>query len=134
MDEYIILRSGYNQAINDVLEVLDKNIYIDIENKNVLKDMILRRQKSYLNGQNEYEGSLYKYHDAVNKIGYIIFDDIYEIKGVCIYIEDGTYKELDEKELLFIKKAFSSIWSETFKSKDLINLRYKEFLNKWNKI
>lgn len=134
MDEYIILRSGYNQAINDVLEVLDKNIYIDIENKDVLKDMILRRQKCYLNGQNEYEGSLYKYHDTVNKIGYIIFDDIYEIKGVCIYIEDGTYKELDEKELLFIKKAFSSIWSETFKNKDLINLRYEEFLNKWNKI
>ena len=73
MDEYIILRSGYNQAINDVLEVLDKNIYIDIENKDVLKDMILRRQKCYLNGQNEYEGSLYKYHDAVNKILQNIF-------------------------------------------------------------
>ena len=134
MEEYIILRTGYNQAINDILETLNKNIYIDEENKKVLKDMILRKQRQYLIGNTEYEGSLYKYHDSQNNIGYIIFDDIYELKGVAIFIEDGTYKELDEKELIFVRNNNEVKWSEQFQNKDLINLRYDEFLNKWKKI
>ncbi len=134
MDEFIILKSGYDKAIIDVLDVLDKNIYIDEENKNVLKDMILKRQKLYVVGNTVYEGSLYKYHDKENNLGYILFDDIYELKGVCIFIEEGNYKELNEKELLFIKNNYTSKWSERFQNKNLINLRYEELLNKWKKI
>jgi hypothetical protein len=134
MEEYIILRTGYNQAINDILETLNNNIYIDEENKRVLKDMILRKQRQYLIGNAEYEGFLYKHYDEQNKIGYILFDDIYELKGVAIFIEDGTCKELPEKELIYARNAFPVVWCDTFKNKDLINLKYEELTSKWKKI
>lgn len=134
MEDFIILRSGYNQAINDILETVNNNIYIDEENKKVLKDMILRKQRQYLIGNTEYEGFIYKHHDEENNIGYILFDDIYELKGVAIFIEDGTYKELSEKELLYARSENPMKSSEKFKNKDLINLRYEELLSKWKKI
>lgn len=130
MEEYIILRTGYNQAVNDILETLQD----EIENNPVIKDRILRKQRQYLIGNKEYEGFLYKYHDEEHNIGYIVFDDIYEIKGVAIFIKDGTYNELNEKELIFVKNNNVVRWSEQFKNKDLINLRYEEFLSKWKEI
>ena len=134
MEDYIILRSGYNQAVNDILETLNNNTYIDEENKTVLKDMILRKQRQFLIGNTEYEGFLYKHYDEEHKIGYILFDDIYELKGICIFIEEGTCKELDEKELIYARKAFPVVWCDTFKNKDFINLKYEELTSKWNKI
>lgn len=130
MEEYIILRAGYNQAVNDMIEALQS----EIETNPVIKDRILRRQRQYLIGNTEYEGFLYKYHDEEHNIGYIVFDDIYELKGVAIFIKDGTYKELEEKELIFVKNNNVVRWSDQFKNKDLINLRYEELLSKWKKI
>lgn len=130
MEDYIILRTGYNQAVNDILEALKDEIEINP----VIRDKILRKQRQYLIGNKEYEGFIYKHHDEVNKIGYILFDDIYELKGVAIFIEDGTYKELDEKELLYARSENPMKSSEKFQNKDLINLRYEELLSKWKKI
>lgn len=130
MEDYIILRSGYNQAVNDILETL-KN---EIEVNPVIKDRILRKQRQYLIGNTEYEGFIYKHYDEEHKIGYILFDDIYELKGICIFIEEGTCKELDEKELIYARNEYPVVWCDTFKNKDLINLRYEELLSKWKKI
>lgn len=133
MDDYIILKSGYNTAIRDVLNTIDNNIYIDEENKTVLKQQILKKQSQFFIGNTQYEGTLTKYHDIKNGLGYIIFDDIYELKGVCIFIEKGKYVDLDEKELIFVKDNFEVKYIESFTNKDLINLRYEEWLNKFEK-
>ena len=130
MEEYIILRTGYNQAVNDMLETLKD----EIETNPVIKDRILRKQRQYLIGNTEYEAFLYKHYDEEHKIGYILFDDIFELKGVAIFIEEGTYKELSEKELLYARNENPMKSSEKFQNKDLINLRYEELLSKWKKI
>ena len=130
MEDYIILRSGYNQAVNDMLEALKD----EIETNPVIKDRILRKQRQFLIGNTEYEGFLYKHYDEEHKIGYILFDDIYELKGICIFIEEGTCKQLDEKELIHARNAFPVVWCDTFKNKDLINLKYEELTSRWNKI
>lgn len=134
MEDFVILKAGYNEAINEVMEIIDKNIYIDEENKKVLKDMILRKQRQHWIGNTEYEGWLYKYYDEQAKIGYILFDDIYELKGVCIFIEEGKYKKIDEKELIFAKNNYKMLASEKFTNKDLISLRYDEWLSKFTEM
>jgi hypothetical protein len=133
-EDFIILKAGYNEAINEVLETIDKNIYLDEENKKVLQDMILRKQRQHWIGNTEYEGFLYKYYDEKTKIGYIIFDDIYELKGVCIFIEEGKFKKIDEKELIFARNNYKIIASEKFSNKDLIYLRYTEWLSKFREM
>ena len=132
--DFLILKAGYNEAINEVLETIDKNIYLDEENKKVLKDMILRKQRLHWVGNTEYEGFLYKYYDEKSKIGYILFDDIYELKGVCIFVEEGKYKKIDEKELIFARNNYKIIATEKFTQKDLIALRYDEWLSKFTEI
>lgn len=129
--ELIILRAGYDTAINDILNIIDKNTYIDAENKDVLKQQILRKQLQHKIGNTQYEGYLFKYYDTENNLGYIIFEDIFEIKGVCIFIEEGKYINLDEKEILYVKNNFEIKYFESFINKDLINLRYEEWLNKF---
>lgn len=130
MEDYIILRAGYNQAVKDILETLKT----ESQENPVIKDKILRAQRKYLIGNTEYEGFLYKHYDRENNIGYVLFDDIYELKGFAIFIDEGTCKELDCKELLYARSQYELIWNEGFKNQDLINLRYKELLDKWKKI
>ena len=130
MEDYIILRAGYNQAIKDIIETLKT----ESQENPVIKDKILRAQRKYLIGNTEYEGFLYKHYDRENNIGYVLFDDIYELKGFAIFIDEGTCKELDCKELLYARSQYELIWNEGFKNQDLINLRYKELLDKWKKI
>lgn len=133
-EDFLILKAGYNEAINEILEIIDKNIYLDEENKKVLKDMILRKQRLHWIGNAEYEGFLYKYYDEKSKIGYILFDDIYELKGVCIFVEEGKYKKIDEKELIFARNNYKIIATEKFAQKDLIALRYDEWLSKFTEM
>jgi hypothetical protein len=133
MEDVIILRAGYNQAINDIVTIINE-MNISEDDKNLIRDRISRKQRQYLIGNTKYEGSLYKYYDKQSNIGYILFDDIYELKGVAIFIEEGTYKELDGKELIYARNQYELIRSEFFSNKDLINLRYKELLDKWKPI
>lgn len=127
--DYIIIKAGYDCAINEILEEL-KNL----PNYDIIKSRILRKQQQHFIGNREYEGFLYKFYEEENQLGYLIFDDIYGIKGVCIFIEEGTYKELEEDELIYAKNNILCIWKEKFSQKDLINLRYEELLNKFKSI
>lgn len=132
--DFIILRSGYDVAINDVTNIIN-NSDIDEINKKIIINKILRKQRLSKFGSNiKFEGYLYKYYDKDNNIGYIIYDNIYEIKGVSIFIDEGNYTEIDEKEIIFVKNNFQIIYSEDFNSEDLMNLRYQDFLKKFNKI
>ena len=107
MKDYIILKTGYDIAVKNFLENLK-----DLPDYDIIKDRILRQQKKYLLGENVYEGNLLKYYDSENKLGYLIVDDIYSLYGVCIFINDKKYKELTERELVFVKKHYHLIWSK----------------------
>lgn len=127
MEDYIILRAGYDKAINDVLETLK-----EMPNYDIIKSRVLKKQQQYLLGNCEYEGFLYKCYDKQNNLGYIIFDDIYEIKGVCLFVKEGKYKDLNEEELIFAKNNNICIWSEKFNNKDYMNLKYEELLKPYS--
>ena len=51
MDDYIIIRTGYNLAIKEVLDIVDDD---------VLKDKILRLQRKHWSNQSGYECIIYK--------------------------------------------------------------------------
>lgn len=122
MDDFIILKTGYDKAINDILENLQ-----DLPNYDIIKDRVLRQQKRYLLNGKEYEGTLLKYYDSENQLGYLIIDDIFELQGVCIFINDKKYKKISEQELVFVKNNYPLIWSETFDAKD-INTKFEKLL------
>ena len=51
--DFIIMKAGYNQAINDILELVDDD---------VLKEKIVRKQKAFLFGNKEYKCIITKYY------------------------------------------------------------------------
>lgn len=127
MEDMIIVRSGYNTAINDVLEILKEETDIDI-----IKDKILRKQRLFGIDNTVFEGTIYKYYHKESNVGYIIYDSLYDYYGVMILVEEGKYKEINEKELIFVRSNFKMIWHETFVNKDLMDLRYKDLLSKFS--
>ena len=129
MEDYIILNAGYNTAINDILKKLE-----DLPDYELIKERILKVKKSHEIGNTKYEGTLYKYYNKNDDLGFILYDDIYTLKGVSLFVTKGEYKELEEKELIFVKNTMKPFWKEVFENKDLINLRYKNLLNNFKKI
>lgn len=128
-EDYIIMKTGYDIAIEDAIKKLE-----DLSDFDVIKSRLLRLKKQYEIGNKQYEGSIYKYYDKVQELGFVILDDIYEIKGACIFVEEGTYKELEEKELLWVKDTYEIKTQENFKNIDLIKLRYNDILNKFKRL
>lgn len=127
MEDYIVLKTGFNTAINNTLDCLQ-----DLPNYDIIKDRILRLQKNYLS--QEYEGTLTKYYDKQNELGYVILDDNKEIKGACIFLKENKYKMLPESELIFVKNNVLCRYNWTSHNKDYIHMKFEELLNKFERV
>lgn len=131
MEDFIVLNAGYQTAVNESLEVLS-----DLENFDIIKDRLLRLgdKERAINDKIGYMGNISKYYDRKNDLGYIIFDDIYDINGVMLFVSKKEYKKIDEKELIFIKNNMKPFTSRNYKDKDLIYKEYQEMLNDFKEI
>lgn len=119
-EDYIILKSGYNQAINDILTIIDDES---------LKEKILKKQKDFLIGNKEYEATIYKYYIKECNMGYVIFEDIYEIKGVLLDLNKNEIIEIPEDEIIKIRQELLPDKTIESNNKDYIELKYNEILN-----
>ena len=127
MEDYIVLKTGYNNAINEALEILT-----NLKDYDIIEDRLKRLQrKNEL--KNEYKGTVTKYYDKENKIGFIILDDIYELKGYQILLEDNKYIQIPEKELLYIIKTQEKVWSEDYAYQDRANAALNSVVVKFQK-
>lgn len=126
MEDYIILKTGFNTAVNEILKNLK-----DMPNYDILESRIERIKIKYNEG---YKGTIVKFYDEENQLGYTILNDTEGIKGVCIFINDKKYKELAEEELIFVIKNVKQIWQETYLDKNIINKKYEEFLQPYSSV
>lgn len=131
MEDFIILNSGYQSAINDTLKILQ-----DLNEFDVINDRLLRIAEKHrlINSDSGYEGNINKYYDKENDLGYIVYDDIFELKGVMIFVSQKQYKPIEEKDLIFIKNTMQSFSTKNFKIQKLMQLEYEEMLEKFKKI
>lgn len=131
MEDFIVLNAGYQKAIQDSLEILK-----DLQDFDIIKDRLLRLgdKERAINDKIGYMGNISKYYDRKNDLGYIIFDDIYDINGVMLFVSKKEYKKIDEKELIFIKNNMKPFTSRNYKDKDLIYKEYQEMLNDFKEI
>ena len=118
-EDYIILKSGYNQAINDILTIIDDES---------LKEKILKKQKDFLIGNKEYEATIYKYYIKECNMGYVIFEDIYEIKGVLLDLNKNEIIEIPEDEIIKIRQELLPDTEIEAKNKEYAKLTYENIL------
>lgn len=129
MEDYIVLKAGYHIAVNEILNSLQ-----NLQDYDIIKDRIMRVQENYEVGKDNYKGNLLKYYDKEKNLGFILFDDIYNLKGVSLLVSEGKYKELEEKELVFVKYTMKPFWNKIYDDKNSIELKYNELLNNFKKI
>lgn len=131
MEDFFILNSGYQLAIKNSLEILS-----DLPDIDIIKDRLNRLGDKYriIHDDSKYIGKISKYYDKENDLGYIIFDDIYELKGVMLFVTKKEYKEIDEKELIFIKNTIKPFVSKEYQEQFKMKLEYNELLNNFKKI
>lgn len=117
--DFIIMKAGYNQAINDILELVDDD---------VLKEKILRKQRAFLLGNREYECKISKYYLKQENIGYVIFDDLYELKGICLNLNNNEIINMPEDEIIKTRKILEPNETYTYKNRDLANFNYNNII------
>lgn len=96
-EDYIILKAGYNNAINDILPYIKNEIE---------KEDILRKQAIYNGTDKEYKGKQSKYWDKYNDLGYIIFEDVFGTIGFMIDLKTKIPIRINLEEIKFIKNNF----------------------------
>lgn len=93
MDDFIIMKTGYNNAINDILPLITDEL---------LKVKILRKQSKYINIKEEYHGKQLKCYDKEHNLGYIIFTDTYGVLGIMIDLNTKNRIEIMPVEINFV--------------------------------
>ena len=131
MEDFIILNSGYQAAITDSLKLLK-----DLNEFDVINDRLSRIAEKHrlINSDSGYEGKISKYYDKRNDLGYIIYDDIFELKGIMIFVSKKECKVIEERDLIFIKNTMEPFSTKEFKIQKLMQLEYDEMLEKFKKI
>jgi hypothetical protein len=125
MEDYIVLRSGYNKAINEILDD-----FKDLPNYNIIKYRLDRLKRNFEENNTIEIG---KYFNKEANIGYIIYESPKELKGIGIDIAESTYTELSEEELIFAIENVEKKWSNTYVDETSANEHYNEFLSKFKK-
>ena len=130
MEDFIILNTGYQSAIKESLENLK-----DLNEYDIIKDRLDRLGDKYriIHDDSKYIGKISKYYDKENDLGYIIFDDIYELKGVMLFVTKKEYKEIAEKELIFIKNTLKPFFNKTYEEQFKMKIEYNNILNNFTK-
>lgn len=128
----IIMKSGYSQAVSDFENIVD-NIPMDETLRLILKDKMKRKQKAFILGDTEYEATIYKYYLKDINMGYVIFDDIYEIKGVLIDLNKTEITEIPEKEILTIRKEILPDQEIKATNKEYAKMTYENILKPFKK-
>ena len=129
MEDFFILNAGYQSAINDSLNELS-----DLYNIDIIKDRLNRiSEKHRAIHDNQYKGTISKYYYKENDLGFILYDDIYELKGIMILVSKKEYKELDEAESIFIKNNFKSFYNLEFENQFKMKTEYNNLLEKFKR-
>lgn len=122
----IILDAGYNVAINEVLKILKGLNEFDI-----ISDRLERLK--WKRRSDDYEGKIIKYYEKGDAFGFLIKDDIFEITGIVISIEDKEYMQLPERECICAKNNFTKVFEKVFTNKDEIDKFYMSETQKYKK-
>ena len=125
--DFLILKTGWNEAVREVLNILDKK-YSKYKNMYSVKQDI----KKLLDAYGKYEKldfpcEIYKYYPYGNvDYGHIILSCIDKIEGYCLNIKERTYLEMSETDCLFSINNLTANSIQEFENEE----KAREELNK----
>ena len=97
MEDFVILKAGYDQAIQDAFLKLK-----DLDNYDIIRYRLNKMKESFGKDKASYKGIMYKFYDKESNAGYIIFDDNFSTKGVIIDISSKEKELITESECIYL--------------------------------
>lgn len=121
---------GYNQAIKDAIEIIQKNNSKSeiIKQINSLKKSIQPEQKI-----EPYQATITKYFNKQLNLGYIIIEEPQNKFAILLELDFGTYSDA-EVDFEYAEKNFSQKNIMTFDNKNHFNITLEENLKNFKKM
>lgn len=98
--DLLCLKAGWNEAVREVLNILDKK-YSKYKNMYSVKQDIEKLLDTYdQNGKLDYPCEILKYYEN-KEYGYILLNCIDKIEGYCLDLKEKTYIIMSQVDCLF---------------------------------
>lgn len=109
MEDFVILKAGYDQAIQDAFLKLK-----DLDNYDIIRYRLNKMKESFGKKSTTYKGIMYKFYDKESNTGYIIFDDNFSTKGVIIDISSKEKELITESECIYLIEKMKYVFKKEF--------------------
>ena len=98
--DFLILKTGWNEAVREVLNILDKK-YSKYKNMYSVKQDIKKLLDAYGKyDKKDYPCEILKYYEN-KEYGYILLNCIDKIEGYCLDLKEKTYIIMSQVDCLF---------------------------------
>lgn len=98
--DFLILKTGWNEAVREVLNILDKK-YSKYKNMYSVKQDIKKLLDAYDQyDKKDYPCEILKYYEN-KEYGYILLNCIDKIEGYCLDLKEKTYIIMSQVDCLF---------------------------------
>ena len=130
--DFLILKTGWNEAVREVLNILDKK-YSKYKNMYSIKQDIKKLLDTYdQNGKLDYPCEILKYYEN-KEYGYILLNCIDKIEGYCLNLKEKTYIIMSQVDCLFDINNLPANSIQEFENEELAREELNKVLSNFKK-
>lgn len=130
--DLLCLKAGWNEAVREVLNILDKK-YSKYKNMYSVKQDIEKLLDTYdQNGKLDYPCEILKYYEN-KEYGYILLNCIDKIEGYCLNLKEKTYIIMSQVDCLFDINNLPANSIQRFDNEELAREELNKVLSNFKK-
>lgn len=130
--DFLILKTGWNEAVREVLNILDKK-YSKYKNMYSVKQDIKKLLDAYGKyDKKDYPCEILKYYEN-KEYGYILLNCIDKIEGYCLDLKEKTYIIMSQVDCLFDINNLPANSIQEFENEELAREELNKVLSNFKK-
>lgn len=130
--DFLILKTGWNLAVREVLNILDKK-YSKYKNMYSVKQDIKKLLDAYDQyDKKDYPCEILKYYEN-KEYGYILLNCIDKIEGYCLNLKEKTYIIMSETDCLFDINNLPANSIQEFENEEKARVELNKILSNFKK-
>lgn len=130
--DFLILKTGWNEAVREVLNILDKK-YSKYKNMYSVKQDIKKLLDAYDQyDKKDYPCEILKYYEN-KEYGYILLNCIDKIEGYCLNLKEKTYIIMSQVDCLFDINNLPANSIQEFENEELAREELNKVLSNFKK-
>ena len=130
--DFLILKTGWNEAVREVLNILEKK-YSKYKNMYSVKQDIEKLLDTYDQyDKKDYPCEILKYYEN-KEYGYILLNCIDKIEGYCLNLKEKTYIIMSQVDCLFDINNLPANSIQEFENEEKARLELNKILSNFKK-